>query len=399
MRALDKSFGVRGKVRTAFPSENAAATAVAIQPNGKVIVAGPTGATATAQRRIAVARYMPDGTLDSTFGRGGKVMSPLEATSIGVFLGAALALQPNGKIVVAGTTDSTYSGSSRFAVARYNANGSLDSSFGNKGEATAAFGTDWAAAMAIALEPDGKIVVAGYTLSGASFALQGFALARYNADGSLDSTFGSGGEVTTVVGSAAAAAAVAVQSNGKILAAGSTSSGKDLQVRHFALVRYNGSGVLDPTFGRDGIVTTTFRNDDAIQGLAISPDGRTVAVGSTVSHRGAYFRFALARYEPDGSLDSSFGSGKVTTAFGPGDDQAHAVTTSQTARSSWLARVPIRRLMRMSLQLPDTSIERSARYRVSNTCGSQRQSTSSFGPIARSGNFEGRSLQRSEEGT
>lgn len=324
--ALDRSFGVRGEVRTAFPSENATATAVSIQRNGDIVVAGPTSATKSSQTKVVLARYRPDGRLDPTFGYKGEVTAPFVAGPIGVFLRANLALQSNGKIVLAGTSGA-YPGGSRFAIARYAADGSLDSTFGNQGQVTTAFGADSVVATALALQQDGKFVVAGYSFtSGPTPTLQGFALARYDTDGSLDQTFGSGGEVTTRIGSSAAAAALAVQSNGKIIAAGSAFSDKALQIRHFALVRYERNGILDPSFGQNGKITTAFTNDDGIQGVVTFPDGKIVAAGTTLTRRGARFRFALARYMSDGSLDPSFGkAGKATTAFGLGDDQAHAI--------------------------------------------------------------------------
>ena len=324
--SLDKSFGQRGQVRTAFPL-NAAATAVAVQPNGRIIVAGTIGSPRSALRQVALARYMPGGQLDKSFGRDGKVMTPLQARTVGVFLGAALAIDGNGKIFVAATDDPSGSGPSRFAVARYNANGSLDRSFGQNGLATAGFGADAAVATALAIDSHtGQLVVAGYTFDSTNYALQGFALAEYTPDGSLDSSFGSNGEVTTTVGAASAAAAVAVQSDGRIVAGGSSFTDKSLQIRHFALARYTSTGALDPSFGSDGIVTTSFNNDDDVADLTVEAHGAIVAAGSTVIRRGSSFRFALARYTRSGGLDSSFGSGgRVTTAFGAGDDQGRAV--------------------------------------------------------------------------
>ena len=329
---LDRRFGVRGKVRTSFSAANVSATAVAIQRNGAIVVAGPKESARKPVLRIVLARYRRNGTLDPSFGHKGEAIAPFEGRPIGVFLGAAVAQQPNGKIIVAGTADSTRSGPSRFGIARYNPDGSLDHSFGNAGQVTTAFGSDYAVATSIALQPDRKIVVAGYSFAPGA-ASTSFALARYNANGSLDQTFGSGGEEITSIGSSSAAAAVAVESNGKIVLAGSTSPQADPQVRNFGLVRYDRNGALDPTFGGGGMVTTAFTNDDGAQGVAIERDGRIVAAGSTVTRKGARFRFALAIYRPDGALDPAFGGGgKVMTGFGVGDDQAHAIAIQRNGK-------------------------------------------------------------------
>lgn len=328
---LDRRFGMRGEVRTAFASANAAATAVVLQRDGRIVVAGPTGLANSVERKVVLARYTSTGALDPSFGRMGEVVAPFQARAMGVFLKAALALQSNGKIVVAGTTDSATSQPSRFAVARYNISGSLDHRFGDAGQVTTAFGSDAAVASAIALQPDGKIAVAGYSLAPSSAATS-FLVARYNRDGSLDQTFGTGGRVITSIGSSSAATAIAVEPDGKIVVAGSTSP-EHLQGRDFGLVRYDRNGALDTSFGEGGKVTTAFTNDDGIQGIAIEPDGNIVVAGSTVTRTDARLRLAIAMYAPDGSLDARFGrDGKVTTAFGRGDDQAHAVAIERDGK-------------------------------------------------------------------
>jgi uncharacterized delta-60 repeat protein len=231
----------------------------------------------------------------------------------------AVALQPDGRIVAAG---STFGGDGEdFALARYTANGDLDPSFGRGGMVTTDFrGQD--AAQAVAVEPDGRIVAAGTTQgSGLGTGAGDFALARYDADGSLDPTFGTAGLVTTDAGGADAVDAIAVQPDGRIVAVGSTlgPSGGDL-----ALARYEPDGSLDPSFGSGGIVTTDVGGEDQALAVALMPDGRIVVAGSSFGEAGG--DFALARYNPDGSLDPAFGSGGVVrTDLGGGDDEAFAV--------------------------------------------------------------------------
>src|SRR6266540_155863 len=174
---LDPTFGAGGKVTTVFGGDSRAYVLV-LQPNGKLVAAGvgPNG--------FALARYNPDGSLDTSFGAGGKVTTPIGAAN-------ALVLQPDGKLVAAGSNNIS---PSDFVLVRYNPNGSLDTSFGGDGKVTTAIGFG-ARAFALALQPDGKLVAAGMGWTGST----GFesALVRYNPDGSLDTSFGAGGKVTT----------------------------------------------------------------------------------------------------------------------------------------------------------------------------------------------------------
>src|SRR5207249_1300852 len=249
------------------------------------------------------------GDLDPSFGTGGRVL-----TDFGGGDGArALALQAEGRIVVAGSSSAGAFGSD-FALARYNSNGSLDPSFGTGGRVLTDFGGD-DEARALALQDDGKIVVAG------GFGGPFFALARYNPGGTLDTSFGTGGRVFTNFGGRDGARALALQADGKIVAAGFTSSDFGTR-RRFALARYNPDGSLDPSF-RGGRVVTSFADRDEASALALQSDGKIVVAG--FSDAGGRQDFALARYNPDGGLDLSFGSGgRVLTDFG-GDDEAAAL--------------------------------------------------------------------------
>lgn len=220
---------------------------------------------------------------------------------------AALALHPDGKLVAAGRTDA--GGDLAFAVARYNPDGSLDAGFGNSGRVFTDLGAD-DAALALALQADGKLVAAG--TSGGNLALT-----RYNPDGSLDSGFGEGGRVFTDCGGADTAFALRVQADGKLVVAGSDGD-------NALLVRYSAAGTLDPGFGAEGRVFTDFGGVDGAHGLAIQADGKLVTAGSASTANGS--DFALARYLTDGTLDPSFGSaGRVFTDFGGAKDAATAL--------------------------------------------------------------------------
>jgi uncharacterized delta-60 repeat protein len=267
-----------------------------------------------------------DGDLDPTFGRGGLKMTDFHG---GADLAHAVAIQADGKIVVAGTTyqDNDYT-TEDFAVARYTATGQLDDSFGTKGRVTTDFPGLAAVASAVLVQPDGKILVAGgaYPL----FVFAGnFELVRYNPDGSLDAGFGNGGIVTTNFGHGSYAFGLALQPDGKIIAAGTVFvdfSTDDSSDTDFGLARYHPDGTLDETFGSGGKLLTDFAgyNDDAMAVL-IQPDGKIVAVGSAKDPF-TFYDFALARYLPDGTLDTAFGQGgRKRTDFGVQNfDRAHS---------------------------------------------------------------------------
>lgn len=289
--APDPTFGDDGLVTTGFGGVNALAHAVALQPDGKIIAAGQ----ASDAFEFALARYLPDGTLDTTFGGDGKV-----TTSIDGSVAYAVLLQPDGKIVAVGTT----------AMARYLPNGMLDATFGDGGIVSLDFSH-----FAAVLQPDGKIVGAGQVFNTATAQYE-FALSRHLPDGTVDATFHLDGQVTTDAGGSGFAKALALQPDGKIVAAGDVVSTVSGHV-DFALVRYLPDGTLDVTFSGDGRLTTDFRGISVSYAVMMQPDGKIVAGGY------AFTSFALARYLPDGALDPTFdGDGLVVTSFGAGDASA-----------------------------------------------------------------------------
>lgn len=313
---LDSSFGSGGKVTTHFSSDFEEAFDLAIQPDGRIIAIGQTDLFPASD--FAIARYNPDGSLDPTFGSGGKVTTDFFG---GHDLAVAVALQSDGRIVVAGGVASSPDASFSlldFGLARYLTDGSLDTSFGVGGKVATDFSGDFDVATDVVLQPDGKIVAAGTKSIGLDYAV-----ARYNTDGSLDTDFGSGGTVTTdFFGNGDQATAVALQSDGKIVVGGQAVS--VVTFNDFGLVRYNGNGSLDTSFGSGGKVTTDFFIFDIINDLFIQPDGKIVAGGTTLSGN---VDFALARYNSDGTLDPAFGSGGkvVTDLFSQSGDSPNAL--------------------------------------------------------------------------
>lgn len=323
---LDSGFGAGGRLAINFfgTGSQDSASSVAVQPDGKIVIGG---STSFFRSTFALVRLDTDGSLDSTFGIAGKVSTDFPPFDAGI---NAIALQPDGKIVAAGYRAPFTQNGSDFALARYNADGSLDTTFGSGGKVTTDFLSLDDVANAVAIQPDGKIVAVGYN-NVTRFAqfLFDFALARYNSDGSLDSSFGSGGKVTTnFFGSYDEARAIVLQPDWKLVVAGAAANPFLASETDFGLVRYESDGSLDVMFGTGGKVVTDFLSeDDEAYALSLQPDGRIIAAG--IAERGSFrgrADFALARYNTNGSLDSAFGSGgRVRTDFFGFDDGVRAV--------------------------------------------------------------------------
>lgn len=302
--ALDLSFGNLGKVTTPIGVSEDVANSVAIQSDGKIIVAGSS--YIAPNWNFAILRYKTDGTLDNTFGNGGKVTTDIDSTDYG----NSVAIQNDGKIIVAG--NSMVDSNVDFALVRYNTDGTLDNTFGNGGKVTTAIGNSDDRASSVTIQSDGKIVVTGSSNNNGQYTE--IALVRYNTNGTLDNTFGTGGKTTIDISSSHdGATSVAIQGDGKIVIGGSS---KNTPFLEFTLIRYNTNGTLDNSFGTGGIVITDIGvGDDYINKVVIQNDGKIVAAG--IIGPGSSADFALARYNTDGTLDNSFGTGgKVTTNIG-----------------------------------------------------------------------------------
>jgi uncharacterized delta-60 repeat protein len=310
---LDPTFGNEGKVLTDFDHSTDIADAVAIQADGKFVVVGTTYRDNDfSNEDFAVARYNPDGTLDKTFGVGGKVQTDFPGLAA---VASSVVIQPDGKIVVAGGAFPLFTFLGNFKVVRYNSNGSLDTSFGNGGIVTTTF-PEGSYAFDVALQADGKIIAAGTVFvefNPGESSNTDFALARYNPDGTPDAAFGNGGQVSTdFLGLEDDAFAVLIQPDGKIVAVGSANDPATFY--DFAAVRYLSNGTLDTTFGVAGKVHTDFgdQNVDRARSAVLRPDGRIVAAGLAISQNGGVQNFAVARYTSNGVLDTSFGTDGIT---------------------------------------------------------------------------------------
>ena len=305
---LDKRFGKNGKITTDFFRNVDSISAIAIQPDGAIVVAGfaQLGGTGGTPRVFALARYRNDGSPDTSFGNGGALTTSFGGNQAAA---SALMLQPDGKIVVAGTVDFNpdLPGSGLdFAVARYNSNGTLDGSFGKGGKVVYDFFGSFDQANAAVLQPDGKIIVVG-SASYDSFNRDiGFALARFNTDGGIDFGFGTGGkQITDFFGAGAKANSIALQPDGKFVVAGTASDSATRPVAtDVALARYNADGSLDSGFGIGGETAIPFPDSASEQGNAVGllPDGKIVVAGTAFKTFNTPPDFALVRYNSDGSL-------------------------------------------------------------------------------------------------
>jgi uncharacterized delta-60 repeat protein len=259
---------------------------------------------------FAVIRYKPDGSLDPVFGKGGFVILPSNRNEKAF----AMELEPDGKIVVAGYMESP--SSHDVAVVRLNTDGSLDMSFGKSGKVTTRFGQSYARAFGVFVQPDGKIVVVGHSNN----RVKGFdfSAVRYNPDGTLDLSFGKQGIAETVFGTQNnGGQAGALQSDGKIIVVGQYSDGVNASA---ALMRYKPNGILDETFGRAGKVITPYpKQTSSASRVVIQPNGKIIAAGYAYRDI-SLTSLALSRYLPNGTADLSFGvGGKLIT---PGSDGA-----------------------------------------------------------------------------
>jgi uncharacterized delta-60 repeat protein len=343
---LDPSFGTGGVVTTNLSTVGGSDEhiwALALQPDGKIVAAGEAR-TAAGGRDWALARYNPDGKLDTTFGSDGK---NIRAVGPGTNRDNLfdVALDGNGKIVVGGpVTMSTAEGGRNFAVARYNLDGTLDTSFNASGTTPGivvtpvAPGANSDLISSMAVDGDGKIVVVGQANMGTGAGGFNFALARYNRDGTLDSSFDTDGKMTTAMAPGdnidVISFALAIDDNGKILVGGVADMGTGAGYFDWALARYNADGSLDGSFDGDGRLTMPVSagdSDDDLEGLVIQPTGKIMVGGSTSATEVTVDGdFALARYNPDGTLDSTFGSdGLVVTRLAPGtnDDAIFGIAT------------------------------------------------------------------------
>lgn len=367
---IDTSFGTDGIVTTQISTAYNLGMASVVQQDGKIIVAGYAGTSATYE--AALVRYNEDGTLDSSFGNSGTLIIPIGsaksyiedvtlqddgkivlgartydnvsgdfavvrlnmdgsldnsfgtngiaiANSGGTDVSASILIADDGKIYLAGDTDQN------FSIAKFNANGTLDTSFGTNGWFMTTFDGSMSIIEQIAFQNDGKIVMGGFAIN--SVGTYQMAAARINADGTLDSSFGIGGKVTLNFGvEHDIAVAIALQTDGKIVLGGHTFIRSNPRLAYdFAVVRLNTDGSFDTTYGNNGVATAQVVDEaNYTNGMIIQADDKVVLGGRTVKLTD--YDFAMVRFDINGQLDTTFGNnGKVSTDVDGREDNGYAI--------------------------------------------------------------------------
>ena len=311
---LDTSFGTGGIVTTSTATDSEA-YGLRLLPNGGMLVGGSTYDSHTNMQQFAVGRYTSNGSVDTSFGSGGTATA-LFFSGLNSAAAYAMEVQADGKIILAGATQfDGVSSKTQTAIARFNADGTLDGSFGTRGTVVTPIASIAEQYSSIAVQADGKIVAAGNVKIGNNDQA---VIARYNTNGALDAGFGSAGIVKTPVsGSDVQANRVVIQADGKLVVSGNIPL-SDGTGRGFVF-RYNTDGSLDSTFGIGGMVSVPvlFANSNmSVNALLRQPDGKLVCAGAATLSNGKR-GFALARLNADGSPDIGFGSGGLaTTAIG-----------------------------------------------------------------------------------
>jgi uncharacterized delta-60 repeat protein len=293
---LDTTFSGDGKQLSSFGSGATGdiANAVAIQQNGRIVVAGQSNQGA-AGYLFAIARYLPNGNLDTSFSQNGKLVSEFGNGSL-EDVAYDVAIQPNGRIVVAGFSDQG-AGNDDFAIARYRPNGSFDTSFSGDGKRLIGFGgTGGDQAGGVTIQPDGRIVLAGYA------GTKAFAATRLMPNGSIDTSFsGDGRQAFSFPNGDGSGQGtdVTFQSDGKLAVGGFVDQG--FTGNDFGVARLRPGGNLDDSFSQDGKRTVSFDNGsgkDQASGIAIQSNGSIVLAGSS-EQSGDNFDFAIARFLAD----------------------------------------------------------------------------------------------------
>jgi uncharacterized delta-60 repeat protein len=289
---------------------------LAIQPDGKILLGGSCQGVSNTD--FCIARFNSDGTLDTSFGTGGKIIQP-----IGTWVdeGYSLAIQPDGKILLGGYCYNLYgSRNYDFCIARFNSNGTLDTTFGTCGKVIQSISSSYDKGYSLAIQPDGKILLGGYCRGVSNID---FCIARFNSNGTLDNSFGTNGKVIQSIGSANdSGRSLTIQSDGKILLGGDCSNGSNID---FCIARFETNGTLDNSFGSSGKVIQPIGSSlDYGYSLAIQPDGKILLGGACSNGRNR--DFCIARFNSDGTLDTSFGTnGKVIQNIGSADDYGNSL--------------------------------------------------------------------------
>ncbi|CAA9400005.1 MAG: hypothetical protein AVDCRST_MAG64-1643, partial [uncultured Phycisphaerae bacterium] len=359
----DAAFGDAGRVVSGF-ADFRIARALALAPDGRILVGGNTAdpgipnadGTTTAgpgSSDFAVARYNADGSLDATFGDGGKALADLNGNSFDDALDLVVA--DDGRVVAAGVAGppagtEVSALASSFAVARFDAGGRLDPTFGAGGRVLTDFAQQENVATSVALQPDGAVVVGGHAgeAGPATDNDAAFAVARYAPDGTPDPAFGDGGKVRVPLPDRPGhLAALAVTGDGKLLAAGTALDpnprtappgvfviGPDLPDSAVALTRLNADGSVDASLGAAGVVVEDFGGSASVDDALLGDDGTLYVAGGLRFNAGdvSLNEVLLARFTAQGAVDATFATnGRVATGFTPENEYDHDRATAVAA--------------------------------------------------------------------
>jgi uncharacterized delta-60 repeat protein len=317
---VDTSFGTNGSMSPQIITFTV--SRVAIQSDGKLVVAGSSNGS------FAVARYNSNGTsLDTTFGTNGVAIIPSDPGD-SRWVCSDLAIQSDSKIVVVGTQ--TIGNFTNFAIARFNSDGTPDPTFVANGiniiDKFYFPNNRYNNGKAVVIQPDGKIVMSGWMMDDDGNGQ--ISLARLNPDGSLDTTaFGTNGKGTVTAPLSNfyhSSGALTLQTDGKIVVAGTTYDDYNNINENLAVARFNGDGSLDTAFGGTGIVITDLGNNEIGNDFVLQPDGKIILIGKIYDSN--FSDLLLVRYNSDGSLDNTFGvNGKIINDFGNFPDSGNGV--------------------------------------------------------------------------
>ena len=323
---LDNDFGTYGRTLTNFgPGENSLSS-LALQSDGKILAAGSYMYSEGSPNEVALSRYNPNGSIDTTFGQNGKFLS---------FFGTELEnehnivrVQSDGKILLAATHGSF--SNYHFVLIRLTESGNLDTTFGTNGFVISSLNNDTNRLTSMEILPDGKVILAGYTSGPSTNEYPNFIIAKYNADGSLDTTFGNNGYTVQNFGTVSnilantedSLSSIKIQPDGKILAAGfSYAETGNFGGLNFALLRLNADGSPDDGFGTNGRVIADFGQGESISNIQLLPDGKILAIGQSYSENDESIEIIVAKFNSNGTIDESWAtSGSIKIGNRPNSE-------------------------------------------------------------------------------
>lgn len=310
---MDYDFGDLGVIHKLSATVDGELNSIVIQKDDKIVAVGFSISQITKNENITLVRLTENGQIDKSFGDGGLVVTEISSEKD---VGESAAIQPDGKIVIVGTTQ--HNPSYDIVLIRYDEDGQLDPYFGNGGIVITDINSGPDIGKSIVIQSDGKLIVAGFTYIGRKFFMT---LLRYDSNGNLDLTFGKGGVTITDVKGSIGKLDLALQKDGKIILVGPSEVENS---HHFTVIRFNNNGTLDKSFGDDGVTKTIIGDFSEAESVAIDSQGNLIVAGTTESGNAA---FVVAMYNQNGILNPDFGSDGISKVnfFENSDDRAHSM--------------------------------------------------------------------------